>query len=66
MNTPNGINTKFQLCDGVTAKVKSKIPVSAQHLAMRRLPNCRISCTVHNLECVIPFDKVDGRKGGVG
>ena len=65
MNTPSGNNTGFQLWDGVIVKVKSKMPVSAQHIAMRRLPNCRTSCTVHNLECVIPFHKVDGRKGAL-
>ena len=46
-------------------KVKDAIiSPTLSHMETSELQN--ILYTVHNLECVIPFHKVDGRKGGIG
>ena len=69
MNTPSGINTGFQLCASNGSDSKSEVEDASisptlSHSEAPELQN--ISCTVHNLECVIPFHKPDGRKDGIG
>ena len=67
MNTASGINTGFQLCNSSDSEGEvedASISPTLSHAEAPELQN--ISCTVHNLECMIPFHKADGRKDGIG